>query len=300
MVRLHPNTKTAIKLISGTLVTVFAAVLVMNFMPTQQDESIVFMRLIGNDMDIVTIDEDGTNERVLTNNDFEDWAPVWTVDKEQILFHSNRDGAYGIYIMDKDGSDVERLTAMDTYAMFPSVSPNGNQIAFEMYTNQTQSWDIYVMNLDGSALRRMTYTPAYDGGASWSPDGSQIAFHSTQAGYYDIYVMNANGSNLRRMTFYPETMDVWPVFSPDGDSIIFHSERDGDSEIFIMNSNGTMQTNLTNNTALDRVPRFSEDGKNIVFRSERNGDSEIFIMNLDGSNVRALTDNNARDMHPDW
>jgi Tol biopolymer transport system component len=56
-----------------------------------------------------------------------------------------------------------------------------------------------------------------------------------------------------------------------------------------MDSDGTALTQLTHNTANDRVPKWSPDGGRIVFRSERDGHSEIYVMDGDGSNQRRLT-----------
>jgi Tol biopolymer transport system component len=238
----------------------------------------------------------------LTDNTYEDWAPVWTPDKSQIVFHSDRDGFYGIYMMDRDGSNVRLVSPEGRQSQFPTVSPDGQFVAFEMYMGNN-NWDIFVKALNSNAMQQITFSPAREGGAAFSPDGTQIGYHSTQASNaelgYDIYVVNLDGTGTQRMTNFPETMDVWPQWSPDGSQMIFQSERGGDSEIFIMNADGSNQRNLSNNPALDRVPRFTPDGNRIVFRSERNGDSEIFIMNINGRNPQALTNNDLRDMHPD-
>lgn len=302
---LHPNTKSALWIVIGTLACVTAVVAFINapiFQP-QVDDALVFMRNDGVDMEIFTMDADGTNERQLTNNEYEDWAAVWTPDKSQIVFHSDRAGYYGIYIMDRDGSNVSLISPESHHAQFPSVSPDGQYIAFEMWMGEGNNWDIFVKAIHCGALEQITFGPGHEGGAAWSPDGTQIGYHSTQAAQaelgYDIYVVNLDGTGTQRMTTFSTTMDVWPQWSPDGSQIIFHSERDGNSEIYIMDAAGSNQHNLSNNPALDRVPRFTPDGKHIVFRSERNGDSEIFIMNVDGSNPQRLTDNDLRDMHPD-
>jgi Tol biopolymer transport system component len=297
---LHPNTRSAVLVLCGTLFLSLTVVALFNFMPVQHAESVVFMRQVGEDMDIFTIMSDGTQERQLTDNTAEDWAPVWTLDKSAILFHSNRDGFYGIYRMNPDGSNVQRLTPMNANAMFPMISPDGTQVAFEMYSDEFSQFDIYTMSLDGSNIMRITNAVGHEGGASWSPDGRYLAFHSTMNGYYDIYVLDLYTYNLNRLTYYSETMDVWPTWSPDGSQILFHSERDGNSEIYIMNRDGSNPRNLSNNASLDRTPRFSADGKQIIFRSERTGNSELFIMNSDGTNAHQITNNNERDLYPNW
>lgn len=306
---LHPNTKSALWIVIGTLACVTAVVAFINApMFHYTDDTLVFMRNDGIDMEIFTIDANGTDEIQLTDNEFEDWAAVWTPDKSQIVFHSNRDGFYGIYIMDRDGSNAYLISPEGRHAQFPTVSPDGQYIAFEMWMEEGNNWDIFVKPIHCGSMRQVTFSPAHEGGATFSPDGTQIAYHSTQAAQaelgYDIYVVNLDGTGTERMTFFSQTMDVWPQWSPDGSQMIFQSERDNtlnttNSEIYIMNADGSNQHNLSNNSALDRVPRFTPNGNRIVFRSERDGDSEIFIMNLNGGNPQPITDNDMRDMHPD-
>ena len=305
--KLHPNTKSALWVVFATLIAVVALVVVMNLtnpatntadMPVEQ---IVFMRDDGNDMEIFIINNDGTNERQLTNNEFTDWGPLFSPGKDYIAFHSNREGYDAIYLMNMGchHNSTYRVTPEGQYARYPSFSPDGTQLAFEMYMGDN-NWDIFIMSLVDGSMQRVTFDAAIDGGASFSPDGTKLAYHSTQNGYYDIYVLDLETNRTERLTFYTETMDVWPEWSPSGDSIIFHSERDGDSEIFIMDADGRNQTNLTNNDTLERTPRFSADGSQIVFRAERDGISNIYIMDADGNNIRPLTDNPLSDWYPDF
>lgn len=305
--KLHPNTKSALWVIFATLLAVVALVAIMNLAtpstPASVDmpvETLVFMRDDGNDMEIFMINSDGSGEVQLTDNEFTDWGPMWSPDRHYVAFHSDREGYDAIYLMNAGCSgDAFRITPEGQYARYPSFSPDGMFVAFEMYMGN-DNWDIHVVSLYDGSIHRMTYNEAIDGGASFSPDGTKLAFHSTRSGYYDIYVMELDGAEIQRLTFEPETMDVWPEWSPQGDTMIFHSERDGDSEIFMMNADGSNQVNLTNNDTLERTPRFSSDGSQIVFRGERDGESNIYIMNTDGTNIRQVTTSELSDWYPDF
>jgi Tol biopolymer transport system component len=293
----HPNTKTAYWLTFSTLALVAIVVGLIQTMPTS-DDTLVFMRLDG-DMEIYTVEADGSNEQQLTNNEFEDWAAVWSPDKSRIYFHSNREGYFAIYSMNRDGSDVYRETPAGFVAQYPTISPDGRYLAFQMLMDGMDDWDIFVMEIGCSNMQRITFSTAHEGGPAFSPDGSKIAYHSTEAGYFDIYVVNLDGSGTNRLTNYTETMDVWPQWSADSSQILFHSERTGNSELFIMNADGSNQVNLSNNPSLDRTPRYSADGKHIIFRSERNGNSELYMMNLDGSNPQPITQSTLMNFYPD-
>ena len=306
--KIHPNTKSALWVVGATLIAVVALVVIMNlgtpsFNAAFADapaETLVFMRNDGNDMEIFTINSDGTGERQLTYNEATDWGPMWSPDHSYIAFHSDRDGYYAIYVMSAHCNNAAiRVSPEGRYARYPSFSPDGMQIAFEMYMGD-DNWDIHVLSLVDGSINRITFNDAIDGGASFSPDGTQIAYHSTQKGDYDIYVVNLDGSDTQRLTFQPDSMDVWAEWSPDGSQILFHSERDGDSDIYIMDADGSNQTDLSNTDTLERTPRFSADGSQIVFRAEDEGISNIYIMDRNGRNVRPVTDSILSDWYPDF
>jgi TolB protein len=53
---------------------------------------------------------DGSNPRNLTQNNADDFLPVWSPDGRQIAFVSDRDGNMDIYLMAADGSGLRNLT----------------------------------------------------------------------------------------------------------------------------------------------------------------------------------------------
>ena len=49
------------------------------------------------------MDAEGRNQINLTNNPAEDLAAQWSPDGQRIVFTSDRDGSWDIYVMDADG-----------------------------------------------------------------------------------------------------------------------------------------------------------------------------------------------------
>lgn len=214
----------------------------------------------------------------------------------KIVFHSNRNDNFEIYMMDINGTNQTRLTenvGNDQYAVW---SPDCTKIAFTSEKDGNE--EIYVMNPDGTNQRRLTYNSISDWVPDWSPDGKKIVFTSNRDGNNEIYVMNSDGSNQLRLT-KNNADDRDPDWSITN-KIAFESNRDGNPKIYVMNADGTNVIRLTNNNAVDRHPAWSPDGSKIAFTSNRDGNDEIYVMNADGSNQERITYNTASDLDPAW
>jgi Tol biopolymer transport system component len=109
---------------------------------------------------IYTIDVDSLESKQLTDQ-WNDMVPVWSPDGKYIAFQSTRDDPddrFDIYIMHRDGSDVQRLTTNPAHDRFPSWSPDGNKIIFESNrdSDSSSTYHIYIMNVDGTEQKRIT------------------------------------------------------------------------------------------------------------------------------------------------
>ena len=209
-------------------------------------------------------------------------------DQGLIVYQSDRDGNYEIYITDLDGSKHVRLTNNLRNDSSPILSPQGDKIAF--VSGSISLRQIYILPLDGSEEVNISRSYKSENWPSWSPDGQRITFSSDS----QIYVMSSDGSNKIQLTFPEDSSTIYranwkPVWSPDGSKIAFTSNRDdADHELYVMNSDGSQQTRLTESLGADDHPRWSPDGTRILFNSWREGPLKMHIMDADGSNELLL------------
>jgi TolB protein len=94
------------------------------------------------------------------------FLPAWSTDGSRIAFTSNRDGNSEIYVMNRDGSGLRRLTTHPSIDVTPTWSPTGTQLAFT--SERTGSPQIYIVNADGSDPRRIS-TESFCDRPTWSP-----------------------------------------------------------------------------------------------------------------------------------
>ncbi len=253
----------------------------------------------GINLEIYTMNPDGTNPLRLTMNDAADYDPSLSTDGNRIAFVSDRDNNDEIYIMNSDGSGAKRLTNNDLPDLNPAMSADGSKIVFA--SRRDGNYEIYVMNSDGTNQTRLTTNTSVDDEPSFSPDGTKIVFRSSRDGNAEVYIMDVNGGNQTRLTNDDQGfVDTEPTFSPDGTKIAFRSFRNGNSEIYVMNTNGTAPANISNHTSADLNPSYSPDGSRIAFVTDRNGALEIYYMNSDGTGPIRITNNAIEDARPSW
>ena len=268
-------------------------------------------------LEIWTMNADGSDLRQLTESPERDLEPDWSPDGSTIVFSSGRDDPANVrlYLMDADGSNQRPLMEFTPYDQLgASWSPDGEWILF--YSNILEDglpwFEVYKVRPDGTDLTNVSNAPGTNNTRpDWSPDGSRIVFVSERDGYRQIYVMDADGGNQMRLT---ETAadDYRPRWSPDGTEILFESNRDGNSNLYVMDAPplpaiGPMEETvrlLTFPGFNDEAADWAVNGDMIVFSSDRGSAGltnwDIYIMNADGSNIFRLTQDENLDRFPAW
>jgi len=123
-------------------------------------------RGINTDDEIYVMRADGSRQTDVSRNPANDWGPAWSPDGKTIAFNSDRESLPKIFVMNRDGSGVRRLTTIE--GEYPAWSPDGSRIAFmgqggPAGGSGSPGYEIYVMNADGSGVKRLTTAPGEDG-----------------------------------------------------------------------------------------------------------------------------------------
>jgi Tol biopolymer transport system component len=150
------------------------------------------------------------------------WNPAWSPDGRTLLFESSLPGKEAIYVINRDGTGLRRITTDSSANYQPNWSPDGEHIVFS--SDRAGHGELYVVHRDGSGLTRLTNM---SGGtyyqSSFSPNGTQIVFQGRPDNRLTadrVYVINVDGSGLRQLTDSSFGAEG-PRWEPDGKSIRF-------------------------------------------------------------------------------
>ena len=94
----------------------------------------------------------------------------------QIVYETNRDGNWELYLCNADGSNPVNLTKTpDIDELYPKPSPDGRKICFvaDEGKGDAKIRNIYYMNSDGTGRVKVAENGREP---CWSPDGTQIAY----------------------------------------------------------------------------------------------------------------------------
>ena len=107
-------------------------------------------------LDLWVMDADGDNKKRILRNGATNFCPSWHPDGKWIIFSSNMDDwredqkRYGhnfeLYLINADGTGLERLTYNNTFDGFPMFSPDGKKVVFGSNRNpeKPRATDIFM------------------------------------------------------------------------------------------------------------------------------------------------------------
>jgi TolB protein len=257
----------------------------------------------------------------LTQNPAQDYAPVWSPDGERIAFVSDRSGQPELYVMQKDGTQVSRLSEVPGARAYgePSWSPDGQQVAVQLileypFTDESYT-QIYLVAVDGSGAVPISDTefPLSNLEPKWSPIGDRIA--SRTLGIMQAFSRGAPQGEPEQIRLSDGLANVGTLaWSPDGSSLAYFAScqycienQDLKPALYLIEADGDNPRVL-----FDFEPRdlhgiglsWSPDGRQLLLLAAevQSGVRHLYLIAADGSSMTRLTDLSAGAMEsvPGW
>lgn len=186
--------------------------------------------------DIFMTDVSGDGLPVALTDDLaNDINPYWFSDggcdkpgNSKLVFQSDRDGDWEIYMLDVVTKELTKLTDNTTEDQIPVLSRDGSQMAW-LQLNDYGVYDLWIMDLGTLQARLLAALGADVAGHTFSPDGSLVAFHADSDEDYDVYVVDTTSGVVKDVT-NNNFEDRAPSFRCDGVIVVYHSDAAADEQ----------------------------------------------------------------------
>ncbi len=243
---------------------------------------------------LAIMDQDGENNRFLTDGSFLALTPRFHPTRDEIAFMSYLNNRPRVYLFDLGTGHQRLLGNFDGITLSPRFAPDGASVIMAQTTRSGGS-SIMTVSLNGGGARQLTNGSAIDVSPCYSPDGTQITFNSDRGGDQQLYVMNADGGNVKRISF-GQGRYATPVWSPRGDLIAYTRFNTETFSIGVMQPDGSGERILSESYFCDG-PTFAPNGRVIMYwretrATDARGDgfsSRLYSIDITGFNERAVT-----------
>lgn len=253
---------------------------------------------------LAIMDQDGENNRFLTDGRFQALSPRFHPDARRIAFMSYAGNQPRVFLFDLESGRQEVLGNFPGMTLSPRFSPDGRSVI--LAAARGGDTNIFIVDLASRRERQLTSGGSLDVSPSFSPDGAQIVFNSDRGGDQQLYTMDASGANVRRISF-GRGRYATPVWSPRGDLIAFTRFGGGGGfAIGVMRPDGSGERILSEGWSMES-PSFAPNGRVLVFYRETRAtdargsgySSRLAQIDIAGFNERqVITPTDASD--PSW
>ncbi|HEY6120947.1 MAG TPA: winged helix-turn-helix domain-containing protein, partial [Pyrinomonadaceae bacterium] len=192
-------------------------------------------------------------------------------------------------------SRVAQLTTWSGLDFYPSISPDGNAMAFS--SDRTGSFEIYFRQLVPGAREVQLTSGGQNFEPAFSPDGTLVAFYSRQR--RGIWIVPTSGGAAKQLTNFGSH----PAWSPDGSRIAFQSDPLFDLGFNVSNAfppstiwtiavdhgEPSQITHAGNPLGGHGAPSWSPDGRRIAFDASDTAIESVWSVSADGKDVKKLS-----------
>ena len=202
---------------------------------------------------------------------------------------------------DAPAGPEETLSRGEEYDHMPSVSPDGQSIAY--VCNRLGDDELWILHLPTKRLDRLEI-PGREfisvASPHWFPDGRRLVVLRTAPDRKtSIWIVAADGSHAEALPIAPfvSAGEGFPV-SPDGRTIVYSARSGNNFQLFAFDVVGRQDHQLTSTPGDKYSGSWSADGRALVYSSNASGSVQLWRINASGSEPEQLTKGDDRIRHP--
>ncbi len=228
----------------------------------------------------------------------DDLFPKWSDDGLRLLFQSNRNGNWDIFLFDFDKDTLIQLTHNQANEQHPEWFPKDNKIVFD--SDRAGVNYLFQMDLKTDEISHLFKRNIECRQASFPPTKRLVYFSGfdRKSREWAIYSYDFVSDNLNHLTKLKGDCSM-PIVSPNGKQILFTRVINAYpfEQISILNWYGNLETELDSLWATE--PAWSPNGLKVYFVSgEEELQGEVYSVWKDGSHLERLTNDQLKVKTP--
>lgn len=164
-------------------------------------KKIVYTSMASGDLELWTMNEDGSGKKRITSVEGYDGGAVFSRDGTKMVWRAyhpdtpEKKAAYRallkqnlttpmkmeLWLANADGSNAKQITNYGCASFAPTFTPDGKKLLFASNKAKCDSslFELYLINLDGSGLEQVTDYGKFTSFPEFSPDGKKLIFSSS-------------------------------------------------------------------------------------------------------------------------
>src|SRR5881397_207082 len=174
-------------------------------------------------------------------------TPQWSPDGTQLVFTGFSNGFTDLFIINRDGTALRRLTNDKFADLHPAWSPDGKTIAFVTDRGGETDFDllrfgnlrIALLHLESGAIDMLgNMAIGKNINPVWAPDGRSLAFVSDRTGINNVFVYDmADGQIYQLTNMFTGVQGITPLspvltWAPQADRMAFVYYEDGQYSVY--------------------------------------------------------------------
>ncbi len=241
------------------------------------DGKILYTGPAGEQLDIWSINADGTDHKQLTTDSYTEGLGCVSADGRHVVFSSNRSGNFNLWRITFNEREPQQLTHGEEMDSQPACSPDGQWVLFRSYRQGKPTF--WRVPLAGGQPQQI-----FDRSSQWaaiSPDGKLVAvrFFDEQSKVNRIAILPfEGGAPIKTLEVSGSFREAGLGWSGDSRSVVYADERDSAYNLWSMSIDGGPAKQLTQfKTGLIFAFQLSRDGKQIAISRGTQTDDVIIV-----------------------
>ncbi len=161
---------------------------------------IVYTSMASGDLDLWTMNADGSGKKRITTSEGYDGGAVFSRDGKHLVWRANHPSTpetmtryrdllkeslttpmkMELFVSDGNGKNARQITKFGCASFAPTFTPDGKKILFASNKHECdgRKFELFLVNLDGSGLEQVTNYGGFTSFPEFSPDGKRLVFAS--------------------------------------------------------------------------------------------------------------------------